>query len=300
MPELTTVPRPADRADWLTLRGRWWNASDAAALLHRHPFVHLAEAVGRKLGQTPPEPENEAMRRGRHLEAAVASWWEERHGIALLEPEVLYVCDDVLAATLDRLPVGNDDTVVEIKTIGHVVDEPERYWLDQLQVQLLCSGRTGGLLLWLDPSMTLKEAEVLADVELQAELLERATKVMDAVRRGEWPPDVTPPYRMVAAEHPRHTSATVDLDDLQAHACEELAAVRAQRRHLDDTEEELKALIAAALGDAGIGLHDGRQVVTWRSQTRRTVDVTALRSAEPEVAERYTVATSARIMRVMP
>ena len=35
---LEVITRPDDRDDWLKLRHRYWNASSAATLLHRHPF----------------------------------------------------------------------------------------------------------------------------------------------------------------------------------------------------------------------------------------------------------------------
>ena len=129
---VSTINRPPDRDEWLTARRPYFNASAAAALFHEHPFLTLAEVVRAKLEPNLLGVENAAMRRGRHLEQAIAGWWSEEHGIALYEPEVMYVAGPLLA-TLDRRIVGNDTEAVEIKTTAKHVSGPERYWWWQVQ-----------------------------------------------------------------------------------------------------------------------------------------------------------------------
>ena len=85
----------------------------------------------------PVDDGNAATRRGQYLEGAIAEWWSDEHGIALYEPDVMYVRGPILA-TLDRRIVGNDTDAVEIKTTAKHVAGPERYWWWQMQAQMYC------------------------------------------------------------------------------------------------------------------------------------------------------------------
>src|SRR5690349_5812461 len=88
-----TIPKPSDRAAWLDARAPFIGASEVSALLGRHPFVRASRlALEKNNGAS--RPETPAMRRGRYLEAAVANMWSDDHGLALVEPDVLYLYDD--------------------------------------------------------------------------------------------------------------------------------------------------------------------------------------------------------------
>jgi hypothetical protein len=51
---IETISRPDDRDEWLRLRHRYWNASSAATLLHRHPFQTLHTEITAKLAPWAP------------------------------------------------------------------------------------------------------------------------------------------------------------------------------------------------------------------------------------------------------
>ena len=129
------------------------------------------------------------MRRGRHLEPAVADWWAEEHDVELVEPVVMYIAAP-LAATLDRLIVGSDDEAVEVKTTADVVDEPARYWWWQVQAQMHCADLARVHLAVLDATMTLKSFTIVRDDSAIADLVERAAAVIEPVNAGEWPPHI--------------------------------------------------------------------------------------------------------------
>ena len=44
-----TIPRPADRSEWLRRRLGFFNASDAAALFGEHEFASLGDIAVRKI-----------------------------------------------------------------------------------------------------------------------------------------------------------------------------------------------------------------------------------------------------------
>lgn len=64
----------SDRATWLAMRAQDLTASDVAAICGLDPFKTPMRVFAEKTGLIPPEPENNAMKRGRHFEAAAHSW----------------------------------------------------------------------------------------------------------------------------------------------------------------------------------------------------------------------------------
>src|SRR5262252_9029275 len=293
-----TIPRPSDREDWLKVREPYIGASEAAALFDEHPFITPADlAVTKLTGHR--KTENSAMRRGRHLEAAVASWWEDEHGLTLAEPANLYVYDDILIATLDRLVVGSN-RAVEIKTTNQYVTEPSRYWWWQCQAQILCAYLDTVELVVLDPSMDLKSFVVEPDEDDQVRLVEAAHKFMAFIAEGEMPPDVDPTYSSVGVLHPEVVKESVELDKDMARWCRVLGSLQSRIRSLQGDEDHLKAMIARRLGDAAEGHYQDRTVVTWRSVTRHDIDGKRLRADLPEVAQEYDKVTSYRTLRLKP
>jgi putative phage-type endonuclease len=291
------IPKPADRDDWLAARAPYVGASEAAALVGEHPFLTLTELAVEKLRGTSVRGDSTAMRRGRHLEHAIATWWEEEHGIALVEPAELYVYDDALIATLDRRVVGAN-IGVEIKTSNRFVGRLERSWYWQAQTQMLCAGLDQVHVVVLDPSMDLKVFEVDPDPDDQHAVVELATKLLHHVRAGELPPDAELTYRAATALHPEVARDAVELDDEALRWCHSLASLQSRIRELQADEDRLKGMISHRLGDAAEGTQDGRTIVTRRQATRHTVDVKRLRADHPELAKQYSTATPYRTLRL--
>lgn len=107
-----------DRESWLKARKeKGLGASDAATMCGANPFHSSAELWQEKTGLTPPQAENDAMRRGHELEASVRDWFMERYG-SVVELEYhefgIYSRSDypMLFATLDgRLTVTQDFSI---------------------------------------------------------------------------------------------------------------------------------------------------------------------------------------------
>lgn len=107
-----------DRESWLKARKeKGLGASDAATMCGANPFHSSAELWQEKTGLTPPQPENDAMRRGHELEASVRDWFMNNYG-SVVELEYhefgIYSRSDypMLFATLDgRLTVTQDFSI---------------------------------------------------------------------------------------------------------------------------------------------------------------------------------------------
>ena len=196
----TTIDMP-EREAWLKFREAYWNASDTAALFGDHPYCTTADVAVRKLtGKRPAE--NAQMYRGRRLEAAVAEWWSDEHGIAVYPADRLFLHDELVLATPDYLIVGVDDECLEVKTTAHTVIEPERYWWWQVQAQCLAGDLRRVHLAVLDRSMDLQTFVVERDDEACTQIAERAAIFMEAIRAEQMPDDVTLAYDHHLALHP--------------------------------------------------------------------------------------------------
>jgi putative phage-type endonuclease len=289
------VERPPDRAEWLRLRLDYFNASDAAALFGEHPFTTLADIAVRKLTRDIDEAATHATRRGTHLEAAIASWWEEENGLRLYEPDVLYGYGNLLA-TLDRRVTATDDEAVEIKTTNRRILEPLASWVWQCQAQMLCTGFVRIHLVVLDSTLELQTFVITADHDAQAELYERATKFMEHVRRGEIPPDAELTYQHRSRLTPVDDATTVELDDTALGYVTRLNAAGQIRNQAEAEEERVKARLAEILGTARAGARDGRVILTWKTSNRTTFDVTRFRRDHPALAAAYGTTTTQRRM----
>lgn len=159
-----------DRESWLKARKeKGLGASDAATMCGANPFHSSAELWQEKTGLTPPQPENDAMRRGHELEGEVRDWFMKNFGSAVeLEYHEfgIYSRSDypMLFATLDgRLTVTKDFSInyagkshsykegekiiLEIKNPAprsilayHEWYDMPKYYMYQAAQQLFCTG----------------------------------------------------------------------------------------------------------------------------------------------------------------
>jgi putative phage-type endonuclease len=73
------ILEPRSRDEWLRIRQQTIGASEIAALVGASPWETAFSLYSKRVGNAAPEPENAAMRRGRHLEAvAIEMLREER------------------------------------------------------------------------------------------------------------------------------------------------------------------------------------------------------------------------------
>lgn len=291
----TTIPRPTDRAEWLRVRHGWANASDAAVYLGCHPFKSLADLVVEKLAVDPVEVTSRAMERGNRLEAAVADWWADEHGVAVVEPEVMYACGRILA-TLDRAIVGNDREAVEVKTTAQRVSDVEPSWWWQTQAQMFCADLDRVHVAVLDGSMDLSSYTVDRDDEAIAALVEQVEKVWAFLDLGMTPEGVELSPEHLAALHPEPAPGSfVDVDDTQVVTRWQDA--KALLSEAEKAEKEARAEVCRLIGEAEGVRHMGRVLCTWKAQTRSSVDTKALLTDHPDLAAKYERTTSFRVLR---
>lgn len=287
----TTIPRPTETDAWLAARRVFFNASAAATLFDEHPFTTLTDVVRSKLTPADEPFSNDAMRRGTHLEPAIANWWSDEHGIAVYEPDVLYVRGEWMA-TLDRRIVGNETDAVEIKTTARYVSRPEPHWVWQCQAQMYCADLERVHLVVLDASMRLQTFVIERDEQAIAELVERAHQVMCYLAVDQWPPSVPKSTEVL-----RHTDRVVELTLSAAETFTAWLAVREQLHELEQLETAHKAALVELLGDAQAATIEGVPVLTFRSHSRSSIDLDRLRKEHADLAAELSTEQVVRVLR---
>jgi putative phage-type endonuclease len=262
---------------WWEQRAPFVGASTAGVLFGEHPFTTLGQlARERRKGER--QPDNPAMMRGRFLEDGVAQWWAHVHDTEVREVDHLFVVNEVLIATLDRMVV-NAPVIVEVKTTATRVHDVERYWWWQAQAQLACTGYERVEFAVLDASMTLQSFTVMPNPTAMANVVEAAAMFLERLQD----PDE------LFTEAPKPAPESVELD---AHARGLVHAWRIAQRQSDllgDDIGRLKGMVERALGAFDAGTINGHEVVRRMYRTtRNAIDTTRLRKEQPDLAAKYT------------
>jgi putative phage-type endonuclease len=282
----------------LTARREGVGGSELAALLGESPYDSALRVWLDKTGRTPAAGErgvSEAMRWGQRLEAAVADAFAEEHGLQVRRAGLLRSrTHPRMLATVDRLTC--DGGGLEVKCVGFFTGRQlaggaiPRPWYWQCLHYLAVTGRGHW---WL--------AVLVGGQQLHVRRLDRDDvrddmhRAVDAVERF-WADHVetdVPPRDYRATELvPVEAGARVEAP-LPGQALADATRWRQLERQSRLLGEELTA-VKARLGDQLGGaqlLTVAGQPLLRRVQRRgaKRLDVAALRHAQPEVAERFTV-----------
>ncbi len=283
------IVAPADlpRDEWLAARRRGIGGSDLAAILGMDPRRSPLGVYYDKLGQLPDENVGEAAEWGVLLEDVVARQFGRKTGLDVRpSPGILGHPDRPWQiANVDRLvapePDAEPDALLEVKTASAFLDDqwdrdgdpeqvPDRAAL-QVHHYLGVTGFDRAHVAVLIGGQRYRSYLVRRDDELIEHLTSIEAEFWDRVLRRRPPPadgskattellghlyDVQPDLVRVL------DAAEVEpLLEVRAVA---KAAEKAAKQHADEAENVIKTL----LGEAEVGVVDGRPVVTWKTYER--------------------------------
>lgn len=262
-PNNHTVPIPdwlEDRERFLKLRDPYFNVSAAACLFGEHPFLSAADYWLEKVAGTRQE-ETMAMRRGHHLEEGVALWFAHEMGWKVTKNENMFVCGH-MAATPDYWT--NDLTdIVEIKTTAKIIDEPEAYWLWQVQGQMLCTQAPRAHVVWVDASMDIKNVVVPANHEMQHQLWAASEAFMLGVKDELMPDFIETQARHIIAMYPEPEDSIEGGDEAMQLVTDYWAMKRSEKDY-KERADKLRDVLFAFAGNHEAITHDGTQIATLR------------------------------------
>lgn len=288
----------SDRVKWLALRQQDLTASDIAAVCGMDDFRTPIRVWAEKSGLIESEPESNAMKRGRHFEAAAVSWliedrpaWEIRRSTVYLRAPGLRLgaTPDVVAVDPERKGIGN----VQIKVVSRRIfnekwrggadeediDAPIRapigYQLQTIQ-ECKLAGASWGCLAALVVSEFGADLHVVpVDIHEGAwqRIQDEASYFWRCVDAGRMP-DLDPARdaATIAALYPRETRP----DPLDLKADNALPALLRERDDLKarmdaDKERvgEIETTLKARIGEHAAAITADNRTVTWKLQERK-------------------------------
>lgn len=286
-----------DLEDWLAWRRQGIGGSDAAAICGLDPWRGPYSVWLDKVEGTGQE-ESEAMRWGLLLEDVVAGEFERRCGHLVVDRQQrrIHPQREWMRATIDGLVADGEGSILglyEGKCSAQISDwqhgVPERYQL-QVQHNLEVCGLDRAWVAVLLRGNELRWFEVARDDEVIAALLQIEEVFWRRVEARTPPPVDGSEATATALRSAFRTSepAAVELPPAVAELVAERQAAAELKRAAEERMRAAENALMAALGDAEVGTHEGRVIVTWRSVERSTLDTKALAAAHPEIAAAFT------------
>ena len=256
----------------------------------------------------------EAVELGSDLEEFVAKKFTQKTGKAVRRSPKLYQHPNYpyMVAHVDRLVTGSDE-LLECKTCSLFKkdewenDEIPQEYILQVMWYLGITGRRIGHIAVLIGGQSFKYKQIEFDSELFDTMVESAKEFWQHVQ------DNTPPAVMANDDetlkdlYADHSEIMIELyptDEETAQAAQTLEEriaylqeVKAHIKSLQDEQKEIETHIKDIIKDS-LGIKTPKYVVTWKSQTKTTIDSTLLRQCEPEIANKYSITASYRVMRI--
>ena len=306
LPAGTVLGPYETRDEWLQARRLGLGGSDVGAILGMSTYTSALEVYYSKTGETPERETNEEMEIGRDIESWILNrWmlreldqgWEVEDDLVIIQsntfPFLIHSPDAILTSIL------GPDAGIEIKNIRsdtHWDPLPEFYYA-QVQHGLLCSGLDRWIVVALVAGQKLITREIEPDKEMQGRIaLESERFWRDHVVKNVPPaPDGSESASRALQSRwsaSQDTSADIPVGDwTRFKEASEMCKVWEKQR------DEAAQVIQARMGDAERAEVDGEKVATWKTGTRKALDVKRLRAEQPEIARKYEKTSSTRPFR---
>lgn len=314
MPQLT-YPKPVvdiaglSRAEWLAVRNEGIGGSDAAAILGVSPWTSRYSLWLDKTtapAQKQVKPETEAMRFGNLMEPVVAEIFGKNMNVEVIKDTTLYRHPEheFMLANLDGLIStqnnGEPDAVLEIKTSRSAWDEVPAYYVSQVQHYMAVTNMPVAYVAALFGGEEFATFEVPRDDEYIERLIEAEAEFWQSVQQAIEPAidGSKSTHDTLRKAYDVDAGKTVELDNTIAEMIEWRANAKLLVEQYEAEVREAEARIMDALRDAEVGTINGKNVVTWKSQSRSSIDTKALKEAHPDIAEQFMKSSSFRVLRV--
>jgi putative phage-type endonuclease len=279
------------------LRNQGVGASECAAILGLDPYRSAYDLYVFKSElheESADRPESEAQTIGNLIEPTTAALAEQRLGCRLVKPTATYkAANGVMFANLDRqverAARGADNC--ELKSTGLTegwgddgTDQIPDRTLVQVTAQMVCSdarvshvarllGRWG---------FSFSMYRVGFNERLAQVIEEEVLEFWKCVEGGHAPKNSTPSLDVIS--HVRRTPGKVV--DISAEVIANYRRAVAARKEAEVTEDQSKAVLLAALGDAEVG-KAGNVTASFRTIETTRFDAAAFKAAHPDLHAQF-------------
>lgn len=297
------TPAP-DRQHWLDARRKGIGGSDVAAILGLSPWQSALDVYLDKIGEAEETPDNDAMRWGRALEPVIGQAYTEATGIAFAPgATVIDPQHPELRANLDGIAA---DRVIEIKTArtGEGWGEPGTdeipvHYAAQVMHYLMLTGKALADVAVLIGGSDFRIYTLRSDDDTIAHLRERELAFWHEHVVPRIPPPVTiarDARGMWPLSRSGLPAVQVGIDVVQA-----VQQIKDAKARIKDAQAEIDAaenVLLPAFGEAEAIADGDTLLATWKTQTAKRLDITALRNAHPSIAAEFTTESTSRVLRL--
>jgi len=306
--EEVTVPTPAQVQADIKDRRTFIGGSDAAVILNLTGWKTRFRLYQEKIGEEEPEDLSniERIQCGMLIEDTIAKIYEMKTGekTRRVTQRQRDPNHPWRVAQIDRMIIGggplelkNVDTfqAMEWGPEGTAEIPPAYYAQVQHQLATLRRAPLG------------KVAALIGGNHLQVYIVPRDEEFIEDLTKAEeafWrlvqtrtPPDPSSPEE-AAVRWKKTIVAPVDGTAIHAALRDAGLALQAEIKLLDDRLDAVKLELQSALQDKGDSLmYGGSALVTWKNQSRTTIDTKKLKEERPEIAAQYEHESPSRVFR---
>ena len=293
---------------WHAMRSMTIGASESSAIMGLNPWESRTSLYLRKTGQTPPSPTNSRMDWGNKLEPLVLDWFTEYTNIpSKANGKTLYLHDDFdfISCTPDGM-TEDDSCGIEIKTAsGFGVQKwdmgvPEYYYCQvQHQMMIMDHWKMVYVPVLLNGSEP-RVYEIQRDEPFIDWLRDSVVEFWAMIEAGIAPDmdgsEVTAKALAAAYSPVPDKEAEIGFDAPSLIA--DRAVLVDQIKTLEAAKGSIENQLKQELGDATVGMYEGKKVCTWKVQESSRLDIQGLRAAHPDLAAKFTSKSSIRVLRV--
>lgn len=289
--------------EWREYRKKGIGGSDAAAILGLNKYVSPFEVFADKTGLIDKNVENEATRQGHDLEDYVAQRFTEQTGLKVRRRNAILQHDeyDFMLANVDRLIVGEKNAGLECKTCSALTkvkfkngEYPPTYYA-QCMHYMAVTGADKWYLAVLVLGKEFHVFEIQRDEE-EIEALIRAEKdFWENHVMANIPPDpdgTDSAGEIIEGMFVASKAVAVPLYGYE-NKIEEYMYLENQIKELEKKANAIKQNLQLELGENEEANTDFFKI-TWKPQTRATLNTQKLKEEMPEVYEKYIKTTSTR------
>lgn len=295
------------REEWLEERRKGIGGSDAAAIAGLNPWRSAAAVYLDKVGEVEPEElSGERIRVGHDLEDYVARRFCEATGKKVRRNNYMLHHDeyDFILADIDREVVG-ENAILECKTTNSYAakewaDEPPLHYQIQCLHYLLVTGADRCYIAALIGNERFVWYVIERDEETIVDLLNVEVDFWKRYVEARVcpPPDGSSTYdEFIKKRYPIDDGEQVTLTSAGSDALDRYMALKEEADDLDKRLKLAKQIVENEMGAAAIAL--GRMYkVSWKTQSRTTVDTKRLKKELPGVYDTFSQKSESRVFRV--
>ncbi|KHD86422.1 hypothetical protein NG54_03240 [Heyndrickxia ginsengihumi] len=292
---MNAVPtREMSRYEWLQERTKGIGGSDAGVILGLNKYRTAFELWLEKTGQVEPvETDSEAIYWGNQMENVVAKEFERRTDKKVRRSNFMYSHPDYpyIRANVDRLVVG-ESAVLECKTASAYLesewknDEVPATYLVQVQHYLGVTGREKGYIAVLIGGNHFVWKEIERDEELISMIFDAEKNFWENHVLANVPPALDGSSAAERYLKEKYDRAEKDKEiilpsDFKDYLIE-YEKIKQNEKLIKVAKTEIENKIKAELKDAEKGLVDSF-IVSWKNQSRTSVDSKALKTKFPDI-----------------